>query len=47
MKYLEENAAAVDLALTREELAELDAIAPKGMASGERYSEAMMKLLNA
>jgi aryl-alcohol dehydrogenase-like predicted oxidoreductase len=41
-KYVEENAAAADLRLSREELAELDAIAPPGVAAGARYPAAMM-----
>ncbi|MBX6359647.1 MAG: aldo/keto reductase [Acidobacterium ailaaui] len=44
--YLEENVAAVDVQLTEEDLAELDAIAPKGAAAGDRYAPAMMKMLN-
>jgi aryl-alcohol dehydrogenase-like predicted oxidoreductase len=35
--HLEENAAAVDIELTREELARIDAVAPKGAAAGDRY----------
>ncbi len=42
ISYLEENIAAVDLTLTAEELAEIDAIAPVGSAAGTRYPEAMM-----
>lgn len=37
-KYLRENAAAVDVQLTAEDLARLDEIAPVGMAAGERYA---------
>jgi aryl-alcohol dehydrogenase-like predicted oxidoreductase len=37
-KYLEENGAAIDVALSEAELAKLDAIAPKGAAAGERYA---------
>ena len=37
-KYLRENAAAVDVQLTAEDLARLDAIAPVGMAAGDRYA---------
>ncbi len=43
---LEENAAAVDVTLTPAELAELDAIAPKGVAAGDRYHEAGMKAVH-
>jgi aryl-alcohol dehydrogenase-like predicted oxidoreductase len=35
---LEENVAAVDLSLSPDELAEIDAVFPKGAASGERYA---------
>jgi aryl-alcohol dehydrogenase-like predicted oxidoreductase len=45
-KYLEENAAAMDVKLTPEDLAEIDAIAPKGVAVGERYDAASMRALN-
>jgi aryl-alcohol dehydrogenase-like predicted oxidoreductase len=46
-KNLEENAAAAELALTREELARIDEVAPKGVAAGLRYPEAAMKNINA
>ncbi|MGZ8796283.1 MAG: aldo/keto reductase [Thermoanaerobaculia bacterium] len=35
--HLEENAAAVDIELAREELARIDEAAPKGAAAGDRY----------
>ena len=44
--YLEQNAAAVDVALTAEELRRLEEIAPRGTASGMRYAEEMMTLIN-
>jgi aryl-alcohol dehydrogenase-like predicted oxidoreductase len=44
--YLEENVAAADLQLTQEELAALDAIAPKGVAQGERYAPETMGMLS-
>jgi len=44
--YLEQNAAAVDVALTAEELRRLEEIAPRGTASGMRYAEEMMTLVN-
>jgi len=44
--YLEENVQATDLQLSKSELAELDAIFPFGAASGTRYVEAGMKMLN-
>lgn len=45
-KYVEENAAAVDIEFTTEELAHIDAISPKNVASGERYDETGMKGVN-
>lgn len=42
IKYLEENIGALKVQFTKEELAEIDAIAPKGIAAGQRYPEAMM-----
>jgi aryl-alcohol dehydrogenase-like predicted oxidoreductase len=41
-RYLEENAAALDLALSRADLARIDEVAPRGAAAGERYPAAMM-----
>ena len=38
-EYLEENAAAAGITLTDEELKRIDEAAPKGAASGERYSD--------
>ncbi len=46
IKYLEENAGAVGVEITTDELAEIDAIAPKGVAAGLRYPEAMMASVN-
>src|SRR5262245_22517752 len=43
---LDENAAAVDITLGADELAELDRIAPPGAAAGLRYPEANMALVN-
>ncbi|MFI1767285.1 aldo/keto reductase [Streptomyces sp. NPDC020800] len=42
--YLEQNAAAVDVELTKEDLARIDAELPE--ASGERYDEAGMRAVN-
>ncbi len=39
VKYLEENVRAADVRLTPEQLARLDAIAPKGAAAGDRYPD--------
>lgn len=43
---LEQNVAAVDLALTPQDLARIDAIFPKGAAVGHRYAEAARAALN-
>src|SRR5947209_3398620 len=45
-KYLEENAAAIDVTLTADDLRRIDEIAPKGVAAGPRYPEAAMKAVN-
>jgi aryl-alcohol dehydrogenase-like predicted oxidoreductase len=45
-KYLESNAAAVDVVLPPDVLAELDAAFPPGAASGTRYPAAMMGAVN-
>jgi aryl-alcohol dehydrogenase-like predicted oxidoreductase len=45
-KYLEENAAALDVQLTPEDLRRIDQIAPRGATAGLRYPEAMMKMVN-
>jgi aryl-alcohol dehydrogenase-like predicted oxidoreductase len=44
-RWLEENVAALELALTDEDRQRLEAIAPKGVAAGERYGEAMMNFM--
>jgi aryl-alcohol dehydrogenase-like predicted oxidoreductase len=44
-KWLEENIAALEVTLTAEDLQRLEAIAPKGVAAGERYGEAMMNFM--
>ena len=46
VKYLEENVGAVSERLTPQEMARIDEIAPKGVASGARYKESSMALLN-
>jgi aryl-alcohol dehydrogenase-like predicted oxidoreductase len=43
---LEENAAAADIQLTPEELSEIDALLPRGIAAGTRYPEAGMRAVN-
>ncbi len=44
--YLEQNLGALDVSLTPEELARIEEIAPKGVAAGMRYPEAMMSSIN-
>jgi aryl-alcohol dehydrogenase-like predicted oxidoreductase len=46
IRTLEENAAAADLALTAEDLARIEAVFPKGAASGHRYAEGTRAALN-
>jgi aryl-alcohol dehydrogenase-like predicted oxidoreductase len=46
-KYLEENAVAVDLKLTPDDLRRLTEVFPSGAASGLRYPEHMMNRVNA
>lgn len=46
IKYLEENVAALDVHLSADDLKTIGAIAPKGVASGERYAESGMKIVN-
>lgn len=41
-KYLEENVHAVDVKLSKDDLAALDALAPRGIAAGARYDEGGM-----
>ena len=43
---LEENLAALDLALTADDQAELDAAMPPGAALGDRYQTDQMKAVN-
>ncbi|HSS48380.1 MAG TPA: aldo/keto reductase [Thermoanaerobaculia bacterium] len=45
-KYLEENVGALDVELTADDLRRIDEIAPKGVAAGTRYPEAMMASVN-
>lgn len=44
--YVEENAAAADISLSVEELAQIDRVAPVGGTSGDRYAPQMMSLLD-
>jgi len=45
-KHLDENVAALEIKITEEELTNINKLLPKGMASGTRYPESMMGLLN-
>jgi aryl-alcohol dehydrogenase-like predicted oxidoreductase len=45
-KYLEENAGGLSVTLTPEDLRRIDEVAPHGAASGARYPEHMMNLIN-
>jgi aryl-alcohol dehydrogenase-like predicted oxidoreductase len=46
IKYLQENAAAVDITLRPAELNEIAAIFPADAVAGDRYPQAMMTSLN-
>lgn len=46
IQYLEENLGALDVHLTEDELAGIDALAPKDIAAGLRYPSNMMHSLN-
>ncbi|MFE2927039.1 aldo/keto reductase [Streptomyces goshikiensis] len=45
-RYLEENLAATAVTITAEDLAAIDAVAPHGVVSGDRYAPELMKSLN-
>jgi aryl-alcohol dehydrogenase-like predicted oxidoreductase len=45
-KYLEENIRAIEVELSDADLAELDEVAPRGVAAGERYNAASMKTID-
>jgi aryl-alcohol dehydrogenase-like predicted oxidoreductase len=45
-KFLDENLAAAEIQLSEKELREIEEIAPKGVAAGERYPENMMASVN-
>jgi aryl-alcohol dehydrogenase-like predicted oxidoreductase len=44
--YLEENTRALQVELSTGDLEELDEVAPKGVAAGERYNEVSMRTVN-
>src|SRR5207249_6603859 len=46
-KHLEENAGAVEIDLTTDDLRRLNEVSPTGAAAGQRYPEHMMSLVNA
>jgi aryl-alcohol dehydrogenase-like predicted oxidoreductase len=45
-KYLEENTRAIEVELSDADLAEIDEVAPKGVAVGERYNEGSMRTID-
>ena len=45
-RYLDENIDALEIELTRSDLAEIEEVAPKGAAAGDRYHEAGMRTIN-
>jgi aryl-alcohol dehydrogenase-like predicted oxidoreductase len=45
-RYLEENVGALDVELTSDDLEEIEEVAPKGAAVGDRYHEAGMRTIN-
>jgi aryl-alcohol dehydrogenase-like predicted oxidoreductase len=45
-RYLEENAAALDVELTTQDLFRLEEAMPNGVAAGTRYPEEMMRAVN-
>jgi len=45
-KYLDENLAALEVEITPADLEEIDEVAPKGVAAGERYAPGGMKTIN-
>ncbi len=46
VKYLEENVGALAVALNDDDMARIDAIAPRGIAAGQRYPETSMHTVN-
>ncbi len=45
-QYLEENLRTLEIELTPGDLEEIDEVAPKGVAAGDRYNEAGMRTIN-
>jgi aryl-alcohol dehydrogenase-like predicted oxidoreductase len=46
VKYLEENADALDISLSNEDLAQIEKIMPRHAVAGQRYNETMMRLID-
>jgi len=46
IKFLEENAAAINIELTEEDLAQIEKVSPKNVAHGTRYNDASMSMIN-
>ena len=46
VKYLEENVGALNVSLSKEDLAAIESVFPKGAAAGQRYPEASMRSVN-
>lgn len=46
IKYLEENVAAADILLTKEDLERIDQVSPKNVVHGTRYMKEQMTLLD-
>ncbi|MFK0255129.1 aldo/keto reductase [Streptomyces sp. NPDC090445] len=44
--YLEENVAATDIVITDEDIAAIEAVAPRGVASGDRYAPEFMRTID-
>ncbi|MFJ9641758.1 aldo/keto reductase [Streptomyces sp. NPDC004244] len=45
-RYLEENIAATDIVVTDEDVAAIEAVAPRGVASGDRYAPEFMRTID-
>jgi aryl-alcohol dehydrogenase-like predicted oxidoreductase len=45
-EHLQENLEALDIELSPDDLARIDAVAPKGAASGPRYPEGALQFVN-
>jgi aryl-alcohol dehydrogenase-like predicted oxidoreductase len=45
-RYLEENAGALQVELSADDLARIDAVAPRGVAAGERYPAQALQAVN-